>query len=120
MKYFITTIALCSLLLASCSWFTRGNPDPDFDKMYKDGSEELDKKLETLTPKSPTMDNTNDTVKDKQLAPPEAGDKIAIIETNFGTIKFKFFDYTSPELSKNFMELAKRNYYDGVTSYPTN
>jgi peptidyl-prolyl cis-trans isomerase B (cyclophilin B) len=41
-------------------------------------------------------------------------DMLAVIETNKGTIKFEFFPDDAPELTKNFAELAKKGYYDGI------
>lgn len=43
------------------------------------------------------------------------GDTIAVMETNFGTIKIKLFPDLVPETVKNFTELAKKGYYDGLT-----
>jgi cyclophilin family peptidyl-prolyl cis-trans isomerase len=45
---------------------------------------------------------------------PVDGDKIAIIVTNMGVIKFKLFEKQVPETSKNFEELAKTGKYNGV------
>lgn len=38
----------------------------------------------------------------------------AIIETNKGKITLEFFDEHTPNTVKNFVSLAKENYYDGV------
>jgi len=47
-----------------------------------------------------------------QTAVPKSGEKIAIIKTNKGVIKLKFFAQFAPETVKNFTELAKKNFYD--------
>ncbi|USN54067.1 MAG: peptidylprolyl isomerase [Candidatus Nomurabacteria bacterium] len=39
----------------------------------------------------------------------------AVVETNFGTMKIRFYADDAPELTKNFIELAKSGYYDGLT-----
>ncbi len=39
----------------------------------------------------------------------------AIMETNKGTIKIEFFDEHTPNTVKNFVALAKSDYYNGVT-----
>jgi peptidyl-prolyl cis-trans isomerase B (cyclophilin B) len=39
----------------------------------------------------------------------------ATVETSKGTFTMKFYLKDAPELTKNFIELAKRGYYDGVT-----
>lgn len=49
-----------------------------------------------------------------QLAPPEAGEKVAVIETDFGTIKLKLFTDLAPEMTKNFEELVKAGNYNNV------
>jgi cyclophilin family peptidyl-prolyl cis-trans isomerase len=41
--------------------------------------------------------------------------KIAVIETNKGTIKFELFEQESPKTVENFCLLAERGYYDGLT-----
>ncbi|MCS6874510.1 MAG: peptidylprolyl isomerase [Pyrinomonadaceae bacterium] len=41
--------------------------------------------------------------------------KIAVIETNKGTIKFELFEKESPKTAENFCLLAERGYYDGLT-----
>lgn len=38
----------------------------------------------------------------------------AVIETNYGTIKFRFHGDEAPNLSTNFVELAKKGYYNGT------
>lgn len=40
---------------------------------------------------------------------------VATMETSFGTIRIKFYTADAPELTKNFIELAKTGYYDGLT-----
>lgn len=49
-----------------------------------------------------------------QLAPPVAGDTVAFIETDMGTIKLKLFTEQVPEITKNFMELSKSGKFDNV------
>ncbi len=44
----------------------------------------------------------------------KAGDTIASVETDKGTIKFKIFSEQVPEIAKNFIELAKAGKYDNV------
>jgi cyclophilin family peptidyl-prolyl cis-trans isomerase len=40
--------------------------------------------------------------------------RIAVIETNKGTIKFELLEEDSPKTTENFRLLAEKNYYDGV------
>jgi cyclophilin family peptidyl-prolyl cis-trans isomerase len=40
--------------------------------------------------------------------------KIAVIQTNKGTIKFELLEQDAPKTTENFRLLAERGYYDGV------
>ncbi len=40
--------------------------------------------------------------------------QIAVLETNIGTIKINFFPQYAPETVKNFTELTKKGFYDGL------
>jgi peptidyl-prolyl cis-trans isomerase B (cyclophilin B) len=42
-------------------------------------------------------------------------EKIAVIETEKGTIKFKFFEEDAPNTVANFIALTEKNFYDGLT-----
>ena len=42
------------------------------------------------------------------------GNRIAILETNKGTIKFELLEEDAPKTTENFRLLADKNYYDGV------
>jgi len=49
-----------------------------------------------------------------QLDSPKAGDTVAIIETNLGTIKIKLFVQETPKTCANFIGLVKKDYYNGT------
>lgn len=40
--------------------------------------------------------------------------RIAVIETNKGTIRFELLEEDAPKTTENFRLLAEKNYYDGV------
>ncbi len=40
--------------------------------------------------------------------------RIAVIETNMGTIKFELLEQDAPKTTENFKLLAEKNYYDNV------
>lgn len=40
--------------------------------------------------------------------------RIAVIETNLGTIRFELLEQDAPKTTENFRLLAEKNYYDGV------
>ncbi|MBP9662982.1 MAG: peptidylprolyl isomerase [Pyrinomonadaceae bacterium] len=42
------------------------------------------------------------------------GNKIAVIDTNHGTIKVELLEKDAPKTTENFRLLADKNYYDGV------
>lgn len=50
---------------------------------------------------------------DYQLAAPQTGDDIAIINTSLGTMKFKLFPENAPKAVANFSAKAKDGYYNG-------
>lgn len=49
-----------------------------------------------------------------QLDKPVAGDTVAIMQTNRGTIKIKLFKDEAPNTVDNFTTLAKQGYYEGI------
>jgi len=42
-------------------------------------------------------------------------DRIAVIVTNKGTIKFRLYEKEAPITTKNFIDLAEKKFYDGLT-----
>lgn len=61
--------------------------------------------------------NNNSMIKNEawsQTSAPVKGDKIAIIETDFGTIKMKLFDQLVPGMTTNFEQLANAGKYNNV------
>ncbi len=49
-----------------------------------------------------------------QTNAPQKGDLVAIMHTNMGDIKIKLFPNEVPNTVKNFAELAKKGYYNGI------
>ncbi|MBQ9977674.1 MAG: peptidylprolyl isomerase [Clostridia bacterium] len=45
---------------------------------------------------------------------PSKGDTVAIMHTNMGDIKIKLFVDEVPRTTKNFIELSKKGYYNGI------
>ena len=57
-------------------------------------------------------------VKDKKFSPEEIkkmAETTAVIETKLGNIDLKFFPDVAPNHVKNFIDLAKKGFYDGTT-----
>ena len=64
---------------------------------------------------SPLMTSTTtQKTTNSQLELPQAGDTIAVVETDLGTIKFRLFTKDIPELTKNFKSLASEGKYNNV------
>ncbi len=49
-----------------------------------------------------------------QTKAPEKGDLVAVMHTNMGDIKIKLFPEQAPKTVKNFVELSKKDYYNGI------
>ncbi|MBR6742956.1 MAG: peptidylprolyl isomerase [Clostridia bacterium] len=49
-----------------------------------------------------------------QTSLPEKNDLVAVMHTNMGDIKIKLFQNEVPKTVKNFVELAKSGYYNGI------
>ena len=45
---------------------------------------------------------------------PEAGEEIAVLKTNHGDIRVRFFPEAAPLAVENFKTLARKKYYDGL------
>jgi cyclophilin family peptidyl-prolyl cis-trans isomerase len=45
----------------------------------------------------------------------ENSNRIAVIETSKGTIRFELYESDAPITTGNFIELAERGFYDGLT-----
>ena len=50
-----------------------------------------------------------------EAAPAKITNEIAVVETNLGTIKIKFYPDVAPKAVENWVGLAKKGYYNGVT-----
>ena len=50
-----------------------------------------------------------------QLQLPQKGEQIAVLQTNYGTIKIRLFPKEAPETVENFVGLIQKGYYNGLT-----
>lgn len=50
-----------------------------------------------------------------QLENPEIGQEIALVTTNLGKFKVRFFPESAPKAVENFKGLASKGYYNGIT-----
>lgn len=86
-----------------------GNKDKNNDAENTSGTTEV-------TTEAGTEQNNPDS-KDTvlpQLEDPQPGDDIAIIDTNMGVIKVRFFGELAPKAVENFITHSKDGYYDGI------
>jgi len=95
-KLYVLLIALSFILLTSCG----KTPEEEISQVFQDGPPE------TVT--QTTMETFD------QTAMPEAGDQIAVIQTNLGTIKIRLFSTKVPKTVENFVGLIGKGYYDGI------
>ncbi len=70
-------------------------------------------KLALVLPLAMCLSSCSNPVED-QLSLPKSGDQIAIIKTNFGDIKVKFFPKLAPKAVENFISLSKSGYYNDI------
>ena len=54
------------------------------------------------------------TTNDNVSKPPRDGDEVAVMDTNYGQIVFKFFPDKAPVTVANFKALARAHFYDGT------
>jgi peptidyl-prolyl cis-trans isomerase B (cyclophilin B) len=116
--------ALCALLFAfsACAEQAKA-PEPSGNATISSEEAKAAETQESLTSTqnmtqytsaAQTSDTSVKTPEQNQLAPPAVGEKIAVIETDLGTIKIKLFSELVPEMAKNFMELSKAGKYNNV------
>lgn len=59
-------------------------------------------------------EEVNYTVQVLQTQKPEIGEEIAVITTNYGNFKVRFFPEQAPKAVENFKTLAKERYFNGL------
>lgn len=64
-------------------------------------------------PEQPTEGGNN--MELEQLKQPEVGEEVAIITTNHGEIKVRFFPEIAPKAVENFTTHSKNGYYNGIS-----
>ncbi len=114
MKLKMLPFLLCTVFILSFSACSENNVTP---------SSSPDQKTEaTQNPQeSDTPDNTNENSKKPgedtelpQLSELKQGETIAVMTTNFGVIKMRFFPEYAPKAVENFITHAKDGYYNGL------
>lgn len=98
MKYIITIFCI-SLLITSCG-----------TKISSENYSRSTTTSETLTTNTETTMSTT-----FQTEKPQDGDLVAIMKTTNGTMKIRLFRAEVPSVVNNFIGLAAKGYYDGIT-----
>lgn len=97
-KLYYLLIVSSFALLTACGQ----TPEEEISKVFQDG------------PPETVLNNQTTMAEFDQTAMPEAGDQIAIIETNKGTIKIRLFPIKVPKTVENFVGLIEKDYYNGI------
>ena len=92
-------LASAVLILAGC---TPSSPESDISKIYQGSPETFNANKEIV------MESFD------QMALPEAGEQIVVMETSKGTIKIQIFPEFAPKTVENFIGLIEKGYYDGL------
>lgn len=103
-----------SLMFAACQ-----KDNTKKDEVTENKQTEAEKVDENSTESRETNEEVKElkpeTIKElPQLQEVKAGDKIAVLKTNQGTIKIKLFPEYAPKTVENFETHIKNGYYDGI------
>ena len=119
MKKFICLAAMCVMAFTACSTDKTaegGNAETGVqeenaatDKEKEDIDAEVDAEYDEF--KNDLLTTTADM---PQFSDMVDGETIAVIKTNKGDIKVRFFPEEAPKAVENFISLAESGYYDGV------
>lgn len=104
MKKFVIIIGAV-IVLAGAGW-----------QYFQNGDDESDSTAYGNTNSSIESTNTNVSMPDANAQFDKLTESpIAVMVTSLGTMKIRFYANDAPELTKNFVELAKSKYYDGLS-----
>ncbi len=106
----IVTVILCVLFLLSMTGCGTGKLTGEQSPAGQTtGTQPV---VEQTTGKQP---DEADSIETDQLQPPAKGQTIAIMKTDLGDIKMKFFPKEAPKSVENFIGLSKKGYYNNLT-----
>ncbi len=79
-------------------------------------AETTEQKTESKTPTEPRVGTVyTDKEYGFQTEAPEKGEEIAVIKTNYGSVKIRLFPEAAPKAVENFKTHIKNGYYNGLT-----
>lgn len=111
----IITVALCVLFLLSMTGCGTGKPAGEQSAAGQPTGAQSAVEQSTGIQPAATQPGQNNSAETDQLQPPEKGQTIAIMKTNSGDIKIKFFPKEAPKAVENFISLSKKDYYNNLT-----
>ena len=117
MKKFFAAAIIAALALSGCrnsdkedTNLTSGNGGNVESNNNEDSEEEF------VLPQGYSWAEVKDpSLYDLQFTMPENGEEIAVMQTNMGDIKIRFFPEEAPLAVENFKGLAQSGFYEGVT-----
>lgn len=122
-KKTILILCLLSIFMVGCSSANTSNNSPKVNNTKNEASTENTKnsitknKNNSENKKEDTSKNENvkeDIIALTQFEAPKDGEEIAVIVTNMGEIKVRFFPQYAPKAVENFITHAKKDYYDEI------
>lgn len=106
------SLSIIAVFATGCKKSDEPKPAPAAPAQTTTSKAPEQKPVETATPKS----QKQKAVKSPSASiPKKAGETMVKIETKFGSIELKFFPEVAPNHVKNFIELAKKGFYNGTT-----
>lgn len=118
-KQFTIPLVAIILLLTGCTDASDESIKESELDLTENSSPEVIETPETELPDEspePINSDNQETMSDfDQKALPEKGEEIVVMETSMGTLKIRLFPEFTPKTVENFVGLAKKGYYDGLT-----
>lgn len=114
MKKGLLLLVILVLIIAAAItvWAMRGPKTTNTAKTNTNTLSSANRTEQLNTNETPMNENSNTTTAQKAKL---AEKPIMTMETSLGTITIQLYTDDAPELTKNFIELAKAKYYDGLT-----
>lgn len=113
-KYVIVVILLIFGAAAALAGIFYRNNFKNIPSTAENSSQQKTKDLILKTNNNEKMNGQQSKIEDIKKPPQNNNYATAIIKTNFGDIKLRLFDKDAPNTVKNFVELSKSGFYDGV------
>ncbi len=111
-KKLILTLLLSTIIFnVACS----KNSNAENTTIEQTSNESTESSVSEDTTISQESETKNESTELLQFSEINQGEEIAILKTNYGDIKIRFFKEQAPKAVENFITHAKEGYYDGLT-----